>query len=185
MGKFLLFTICLALFSPKVYGQEEQPIPCVGQLNGSHLLADKKTDLHLFIRFGQDNLATRLIAKGAGINVKDSQGETPLHLAIKFEEDILAALLIQEGVDIEARDNNCKTPLHLAIERGRDATATLLISEGADVQAEDSSGQTPLDIALQMRNFKMARLLEDNFLQTIKVRLFEFKKDSDPYNRQN
>lgn len=67
------------------------------------------------------------VARGIGIDMLDSAGQSPLHVAAKFGYVNKVKLLLEYGADADLRDANNKTPLMLA--RGakrRDATNVLL-----------------------------------------------------------
>ncbi len=89
-------------------------------------------------QLGKKDVAELLIAKGANVNARDSNGQTPLHVA---QSEPVAQLLIAKGANVSARDSNGQTPLHMAESQ---AVAQLLIAKGADVSARNRNGQTPL-----------------------------------------
>lgn len=52
-----------------------------------------------------------LLAKGADIHAKNSDGDTPLHHAALWGRNGVVELLITQGADIHAKNNEGKTPL--------------------------------------------------------------------------
>ncbi|XP_062587122.1 uncharacterized protein LOC134248743 isoform X2 [Saccostrea cucullata] len=117
-------------------------------------IEDGPTALHIFFRcfrsfnkINQDdieNVAHRILKKGANVNDRDDTGKTALHLAIKAlcsvdrkcnTESIIQQLL-DYGADINAVDKNGHTPLSIVCEtRGSTDRAHLgccLLSKGAD-----------------------------------------------------
>lgn len=111
--------------------------------------------LHTAARFGRDDLAALLIARGANVNVAtDPRHETPLHVAAQYGNAAAAAVLVGRGADVNAATTFGRTPLHDAAfglagtsdVDGRVEVAKLLIARGANVNARESgSGRTPLD----------------------------------------
>ena len=86
----------------------------------------------------------KLLAEGADMNTKGSQGETPLHLATEKGHVLAVEALLLVGAEKDARDVECWTPLHFAAFRGQESVARLLIRAGADKNARDRIGDTPL-----------------------------------------
>ena len=115
------------------------------------------TPLHSAARFGRDDLAQQLIAKGADIRAGDEPaGNTPLHLAAQYGHIAAAKVLVASGADVNAGNKRDRTPLHDAVAglggtsdlEGRVAIVKLLLSRGANVHArERGSDRTPLDEA--------------------------------------
>jgi ankyrin repeat protein len=111
--------------------------------------------LHSAAQFGREDLAARIIARGANVNVgTEPRGETPLHLAAQYGHPAVAAVLVDRGADVNAATTFGRTPLHEAASGlagtadvdGRVEVAKLLITRGANVNArERGSGFTPLD----------------------------------------
>ena len=101
-----------------------------------------------------------LLAAGASVNGKDSDGSTPLHCATSEGFKDVVELLLDKGADVNAkathrywsRDNHDRlftgiTPLHEAALVGDPNVADLLIARGAQLDATTESGQTPLHYA--------------------------------------
>ncbi len=97
------------------------------------------------IKIENKEIAEFLIAKGAGVNAKDDNGETPLHYALGNKE--IAELLIAKGADVNIKNNFGKTPLFYAIKENDKELAKFLIAKGADVNIKTKDGKTALDFA--------------------------------------
>ena len=119
------------------------------------------TPLHCAARHGHKDVAELLIAEGADINAKDTQGRTPTDLAINKGREEMAKLLVSRsrgvslhavayvgdlqrverlldgGANVDAEDRKGQTALHYAAKAGQIAVAKLLIAHGADVNAGD------------------------------------------------
>jgi ankyrin repeat protein len=108
-------------------------------------------------------MASKLLARGAQVNARDSDGAMPLHNAALSGHTGVAALLIQKGADLEARDTETgATPLYQAAAWGRIAVVELLIAKSADVNARSKAGVTPLGAAEKNGFAEVVQLLRRN-----------------------
>jgi ankyrin repeat protein len=118
--------------------------------------------LHSAARFGREDLAALLVARGADVRTVDEPaGYTALHVAAQYGQAAVATVLVARGADVNAATRYGRTPLHEAASglgatsdlEGRLEVAKLLIARGADVNArERGSGRTPLDEAAASSN---------------------------------
>jgi hypothetical protein len=103
------------------------------------------TALHLCARQltaeDQLRLVDALLARGAGPNARDPQGNTPLHVLAEpdpseraWDRTSFARLLIGHGADIKARNKRGKTPWGVARDSGRGEMAAFLRSRGGGVE---------------------------------------------------
>ncbi len=112
------------------------------------------TALHSAARFGREDLAELLVARGADVRTPDEpSGSTALHLAAQYGQAGVARVLVAKGADVNAKTKHGKTPLHDAVDglggtsdlEGRANVVRLLLAQGADVNApEHGSNRTPL-----------------------------------------
>ena len=71
-------------------------------------------------------MARILLAQGADVHAKNSQGLTPLHRAAAYGRKNVAELLIANGAQLNAKDDQGRTPLSLAEEQGHEEIIELL-----------------------------------------------------------
>jgi ankyrin repeat protein len=69
------------------------------------------TPLHMAVRRGNKDIAEALLDYGAGIEVRDSQGETPLRRAVNCNKTDIAALLLARGADMHLKGSKGLTPM--------------------------------------------------------------------------
>ena len=93
---------------------------------------------------GQEDVAQRLIKKGADVN---KTGWTPLHYAASGGNVPLLKLLIENHAYIDAESPNGTTPLMMAAMYGTGAAVELLLQEGADPRLTNQQGLTALQFA--------------------------------------
>ena len=114
-----------------------------------------RTPLHTAARFGRDDLAELLIARGADVGAPDEPARnTALHIAAQYGNVAVARVLLTRGANVNAANKYGRTSLHDAVSglagtsdlEGRLQVARLLLSRGADINAR-ASGRTPLDEA--------------------------------------
>jgi ankyrin repeat protein len=110
------------------------------------------TPLHCAARYGHKEVVELLIAKGADINAKDTQGWTPLYLAINQGRKEIAKLLASKSGDVS---------LHTAAYIGDLQTVEKLIDAGANVDANEK-GATALLCAAKAGEIAVAKLLIAN-----------------------
>ena len=105
------------------------------------------TELHQAARSDHLERAKALLADGADVNVRTTDGQTPLSVAAFHGMDNVAALLIANGADINNQDDAGLTPLHCAVMKGRQPIVQMLLDAGAEVNARDIHGRTSLTIS--------------------------------------
>src|SRR5688572_9120255 len=100
----------------------------------------------------------KLLAGGAGINMRDSRGNTPLMHAAAVGSQEMMRRLLAAGADAKAKNNFDSTSLMWCTnEPGK---VRLLLDNGADVNARSQQGMSPLFIAAaHSGNVDVIRLL--------------------------
>jgi len=136
------FGLYLALREPSLKAAQvliDWPKTDVNILN-----AKDESPLMLAALKGQQDLAERLIKKGADVN---KTGWTPLHYAASSGHLTIISLLLENSAYIDAESPNGTTPLMMAAMYGTPAAVKLLLQEGADAQLKNQQGLTALQFA--------------------------------------
>jgi hypothetical protein len=94
------------------------------------------TPLHFAARFDCAGCAEELIAGGAAVDPKDTDGWTPIFQA----SAAVLPILVKAGADIKVRDRDGCLPLHRNFRHE-------FITAGIDVNARNHAGLTPLHFA--------------------------------------
>jgi len=68
--------------------------------------------LHYAVHYGNLDMVSFLIDKGANVEIKSKEGKTPLHLAVEEAKQNIINLLLDRGADIEAKNNDGRTPMY-------------------------------------------------------------------------
>ena len=100
---------------------------------------------------GDIKVLEQLLADGAEVNARDSNGRAPLHHAVKSQKRETVEFLIAHGADVNLQDmgsyrGGYQRPLHIAVRPrgpgsvGATSIIELLINAGADVNAMTTSG---------------------------------------------
>ncbi len=116
--------------------------------------------LHLALKFDIKEIALKLIAGGADINLSDNdRGWYPLHYAAWTGNKEVAELLISKGAQIDYPSQKDwksssimifkgATPLYLASYQGHREIAELLLDKGSSMDLADKEGNTPLFVSI-------------------------------------
>ncbi len=116
--------------------------------------ASATADLFRAISNKETEKVPSLIAKGADLEAKNSNGGTPMHAAARLTvtpRDKILKSLLAAGANPNAIDNDGQTPLHIASSgwHWQTSTVNILVSHGANVNIRDKKGRTPLIIAFE------------------------------------
>ncbi|XP_028329956.1 ankyrin-2b isoform X27 [Gouania willdenowi] len=107
------------------------------------------TPLHIAAHYGNVNVATLLLNRGAAVDFTARNGITPLHVASKRGNTNMVRLLLDRGSQIDAKTRDGLTPLHCAARSGHDTAVELLLEKGAPLLARTKNGLSPLHMAAQ------------------------------------
>ena len=76
-----------------------------------------ETPLHVAADCGEKEIVDLLLANGAQLDAKRSDGNTPLHLAVSVSSLSVVECLIRNGASVHARNDWQGTPLHLTVHQ--------------------------------------------------------------------
>uniref|UniRef100_A0A3P8ZYZ7 Ankyrin 2 n=1 Tax=Esox lucius TaxID=8010 RepID=A0A3P8ZYZ7_ESOLU len=107
------------------------------------------TPLHIAAHYGNVNVATLLLNRGAAVDFTARNGITPLHVASKRGNTNMVRLLLDRGSQIDAKTRDGLTPLHCAARSGHDTAVELLLERGAPMLARTKNGLSPLHMSAQ------------------------------------
>jgi hypothetical protein len=113
-------------------------------------------------RAGDSARVKALIAGGADVNGRDSQGRTALLRGVQAGSATVVAALVAAGADVDAADNNGLTALIEATQLGDEDVARRLLDAGADTRLRHRALGTALDVAERAGQMGLARLLREH-----------------------
>jgi len=110
-------------------------------------------------RQGNRDALDFLLARGALMQGKDSNGRTALHWACLEGRVDAAKLLLDRGADADDPDEGGDTPLHWAALKGSDEILRLLLGAGASPQIKNRQGDTVRDVAARLGHTTLIEIL--------------------------
>ncbi|XP_060939609.1 ankyrin-2-like [Limanda limanda] len=117
------------------------------------------TPLHIAAHYGNVNVSTLLMNRGAAVDFPARNMITPLHVASKRGNTNMVALLLDRGGQIDAKTRDGLTPLHCAARSGHDPAVELLLEKGAPMLARTKNGLSPLHMSAQGDHVECVKLL--------------------------
>jgi ankyrin repeat protein len=156
-----------AFYSRSGDGEESfqySPNPAVAELakvtlkeNGNrNYNGDLRSDLILATKNGDVHKIRELLARGANVNWKDSQGETPLMQAADLST---VRLLLEEGANVDDKNNYGFTALIRASSLGLSSVVKALLEKGANVDSKNKYGNTALMSAAMKGYIEVVEIL--------------------------
>nr|XP_023654112.1 ankyrin-3-like isoform X4 [Paramormyrops kingsleyae] len=107
------------------------------------------TPLHIAAHYGNVNVSTLLLNRGAAVNFTARNGITPLHVASKRGNTNMISLLLDQEGQIDAKTRDGLTPLHCAARSGHAPAVEMLLERGAPLLARTKNGLSPLHMSAQ------------------------------------
>ncbi|XP_052466875.1 ankyrin-3 isoform X2 [Carassius gibelio] len=117
------------------------------------------TPLHIAAHYGNINVATLLLNRGAAVDFKARNDITPLHVASKRGNANMVRLLLERGARIDARTKDGLTPIHCGARSGHEQVVELLLDRGAPILSKTKNGLSPLHMATQGDHLNCVQLL--------------------------
>ncbi|KAG7507268.1 ankyrin-3 isoform X20 [Solea senegalensis] len=117
------------------------------------------TPLHIAAHYGNINVATLLLNRGAAVDFKARNDITPLHVASKRGNSNMVRLLLERGAKIDARTKDGLTPLHCGARSGHEQVVEMLLDRGAPIMSKTKNGLSPLHMATQGDHLNCVQLL--------------------------
>lgn len=131
--------------------------PDINRLVGVHPI--QRTALQHAAEYGHLEIVKELVASGATVDTKGSNGRTALHDACIGGSNDVLVYLISHTTDVNAVDNNNQTALHLACFHGESECVQALIQHGCDLMCRDKSLKNCLDVAMVNDQNQIVRVL--------------------------
>ncbi|XP_026170833.1 ankyrin-3-like isoform X8 [Mastacembelus armatus] len=117
------------------------------------------TPLHIAAHYGNINVATLLLNRGAAVDFRARNDITPLHVASKRGNSNMVRLLLERGAKIDARTKDGLTPLHCGARSGHEQVVEMLLDRGAPILSKTKNGLSPLHMATQGDHLNCVQLL--------------------------
>uniref|UniRef100_A0AAR2L9P4 Ankyrin 3 n=1 Tax=Pygocentrus nattereri TaxID=42514 RepID=A0AAR2L9P4_PYGNA len=117
------------------------------------------TPLHIAAHYGNINVATLLLNRGAAVDFKARNDITPLHVASKRGNSNMVKLLLERGARIDAKTKDGLTPLHCGARSGHEQVVEMLLDRGAPILSKTKNGLSPLHMATQGDHLNCVQLL--------------------------
>ncbi|XP_031676081.1 ankyrin-3 isoform X4 [Oncorhynchus kisutch] len=117
------------------------------------------TPLHIAAHYGNINVATLLLNRGAAVDFKARNDITPLHVASKRGNGNMVKVLLERGGTIDARTKDGLTPLHCGARSGHEQVLEMLLDRGAPILSKTKNGLSPLHMATQGDHLNCVQLL--------------------------
>lgn len=143
--KQLLFLLLLFLTPSLVSAQDE-----------------KSTEFLENAKWGELEEMKKLLADGADINAKNSNGDhAGVYAMYHFEDDEgeMIRFLLEEGLNPTILTDENANLMHLAVENEGSEILAELNAKGVDVNAQNEDGDTPLLLAASNREYEAVKLL--------------------------
>uniref|UniRef100_A0A3P8XKV6 Ankyrin 3a n=1 Tax=Esox lucius TaxID=8010 RepID=A0A3P8XKV6_ESOLU len=128
----------------------------------SKVMTSGFTPLHIAAHYGNINVATLLLNRGAAVDFMARNDITPLHVASKRGNSNMVKLLLDRGSKIDAKTKDGLTPLHCGARSGHEQVVEMLLDRGAPILSKTKNGLSPLHMATQGDHINCVQLLLQN-----------------------
>lgn len=120
-------------------------------------IGNSTTPLMHACRHGELAYAKEIIAAGANLDQRNSDGNTALWLACYANHTALIELLIERRADLDNQNDNGATALIYAVSAGRNESVKCLLKAGANPRLTTLDDFSALDIAANREILNMLR----------------------------
>ena len=120
-------------------------------------IANATTPLIKAAYLGNDRMVRALLAAGARVDARNTDGNNALWLACVGNHLDIIDLLVAADIHIDNRNESGATALMYAASSGRDAVVARLLASDADTAAETPDGFTALHMAATMECLTLLR----------------------------
>ncbi|PAA94436.1 hypothetical protein BOX15_Mlig019067g1 [Macrostomum lignano] len=96
---------------------------------------DRRTALHIAASHGCCDGVRRLLEAGAGIDVRDRDGNTPVFLAVQNNKHRVVHELVSQGANLKLKNNGLQTCLAFAMKQSQDKAMIKLLVERKSTMA--------------------------------------------------
>ena len=123
--------------------------------------ADGFHALGLAVFFGHQELAEKLLARGADVNAvsANAQKVAAIHGAVARSNVPMVRMLLSRGADADAIQAGGFTPLAAAAFHGNREIVKMLLDRGADPARKTADGKTAADLAAERGHEELAEAL--------------------------
>jgi ankyrin repeat protein len=104
-------------------------------------------------------IASKLVANGALVDLKNSSGWTAMHICARQAHDSFLTYLVELNANVNQKNNSDKTPLLVSARHGHLTTTRILLDSKADTNAVNIYGQSALFVAVQKRHTNIVNML--------------------------
>ena len=122
---------------------------------------DGRTALILAAENLHSNVVSFLLARGARVNVANTEGQTPLMLMAASGWTESARLAVEKSAQINAKDNGGGTALMIAAMNGHTNLVKLLLAKGAAYDLRNTNGDSALSLAAGSSHWDAVRILSN------------------------
>lgn len=117
----------------------------------------KRTPIFTAALRGDIQMATKLLERGADVDLCNDEGLSPLHVG--YHKVKMTKLLVKNGADVNLQDSGGWSMLHIVASSGSPKSVKYLLDSGADHKVR-TEGETCLDLAIQGNTENVAVLVD-------------------------
>ncbi|PSN51182.1 hypothetical protein C0J52_06044 [Blattella germanica] len=126
-----------------------------------NLNKEGETPLLKAIKWRNEEIAIKLLMRGANPNLEDKYGNTVMHFAVVENLAKTVDLLLSLECNFDSLNKEGKTPLLKAIMGKHEEIAIKLLKRGANPNAKDKYGNTPIHYAAEKQLTKLVACLQE------------------------